>query len=129
MAVYKTEAGTFAVDCRDQFKKRHLKTFDLYRNAVAFEKEVKALVSKREYVPSTNTTLKDAAETWFKKLGEGYCRATKIYRKNHIDKYIVPSLGHLKITDVDVHAIEKASGEWAVKPQTVNKILNTLTSI
>src|SRR5262249_43433347 len=129
MAINKTKAGTFEVDYRDQFKKRHLKTFDLHRDAVAFEKEVKAQVAKREYVPPTNTTLKDAADTWFNNLGEGYCRATKIYRKNHIDKYIVPSLGQLKITDVDVHAIERASGEWLVAPQTVNKILNTLTSI
>src|SRR5215831_198157 len=129
MAINKTEADTFAVDFRDQFGKRHQKTFDLHRDAVAFEKEVKALVSKREYVPPSNTTLKDAAETWFKSLKEGYCRATLIYRKNHIDKYIVPSLGYLKITDVDVRAIEKASGEWPVAPQTVNKILNTLTAI
>jgi len=129
MAINKTKAGTFEVDYRDQFKKRHLKTFDLHRDAVAFEKEVKAPVSKREYVPPSNITLKDTADTWFNNLGEGYCRATKIYHKNHIDNYIVPSLGHLKITDVDVQAIEKASGEWAVAPQTVNKILNTLTSI
>src|SRR5262245_47910862 len=121
MAIYKTEADTFAVDFRDQFKKRHLKTFDTHKEALAFRDEVRAQVAKREYVPSTNTTLKDAAETWFNNLGEGYCRATKIYRKNHIDKYIVPSLGYLKIPDIDVPAIEKASGEWAVAPQTTNK--------
>lgn len=38
-------------------------------------------------------------------------------------------MGHLKITHVDVQAIEKAAGGWAVAPQTVNKILSTLTRI
>jgi integrase len=129
MAINKTVAGTFEVDFRDQYKKRHLKTFDLHKEAVAFEKEVKAQVSKREYVPPTNTLLKDAAVSWYNSAGEGYCRATLIYWKNHIDNYIVPSLGHLKITHVDVQAIEKAAGGWAVAPQTVNKILSTLTCI
>jgi hypothetical protein len=29
MAINKTKAGTFEVDFRDQYKKRHLKTFSL----------------------------------------------------------------------------------------------------
>ena len=98
MAINKTKAGTFEVDFRDQYKKRHLKTFDTHKEAVAFEKEVKAQVSKREYVPPTNTLLKDAAVSWYNSAGDGYCRGTLIYWKNHIDNYIVPSLGHLKIT-------------------------------
>src|SRR5262245_27256865 len=132
MAVYKTEAGTFAVDFRDQFKKRHLKTFDLHRDAVAFEKEVKAQVSKREYVPPTNTTLKDVAETWYQKRdAENYARSARVYWKNHIDHYIVPSLGDFKIADISVQAIEKAAADWHVKlaPQTMNKVIGTLTSL
>jgi len=133
MAINKTKAGTFEVDFRDQYRKRHLKTFDTHKEAVAFRDEVRALVQKREYVPPANTTVKDAADTWYqKRAGEnGYSRAALIYWKNHIDNYIVPSLGQYKITDVDVETIEKAASGWAetLAPQTVNKNLGTLTSI
>jgi integrase len=133
MAINKTKAGTFEVDFRDQFKKRHLKTFATRKEAVAFRDEVRSLVQKREYVPPSNTTVKDAAETWYQqRAGENYSRAARIYWKNHIDNYIVSSLGNYKITDIDVQTIEnKASTEWAktLAPQTVNKVLGTLTAI
>src|SRR6266481_3452817 len=133
MAINKTKAGTFEVDFRDQYKTRRLKTFDTHKEAVAYRDEVRAQVQKREYVPPTSTTVKDAADTWYqKRAGEdGYSRAALIYWKNHIDNYIVPSLGNYKITDVDVQSIEKAATEWAeaLAPQTVNKTLSTLTSI
>src|SRR5215510_1090186 len=110
MAINKTKAGTFEVDFRDQFKKRHLKTFDLHRDAVAFEKEVKALVQKREYVAPSNRTVKDVAGIWYeKRVSESYARSALIYWGNHIDNYIVPSLGDQKITDVEIEAIEKAA--------------------
>jgi integrase len=132
MAINKTVAGTFEVDFRDQYKKRHLKTFDTKKEAVAFRDEVRALVQKREYVPPANTTVKDAADTWYqKRITESYARSALVYWKNHIDHYIVPSLGSYKITDVTVQAIEKAATDWNVKlaPQTVNKVLGTLTNI
>ena len=46
MAINKTVAGTFAVDFRDQFKKRHQKTFETYREAAAYEKESLSQVQK-----------------------------------------------------------------------------------
>src|SRR5262249_37262363 len=132
MAVYKTEAGTFAVDFRDQFKKRNLKTFDTHKKAVAFRDEVRAQVQKREYVAPSNRTVKDVARIWYqKRVSESYARSALIYWKNHIDNFIVPSLGDQKITDVEIEAIEKAASSWGEKlaPQTVNKVLGTLTSI
>jgi integrase len=133
MAINKTKAGTFEVDFRDQYKKRRLKTLDTHREAVAFEKEVKAAVQKREYVPPTNTTVKDAADTWYLlRVNEaGYARSGLIYWKNHIDHYIIPQLGQYQITAVEVETIEKAATKWAetLAPQTVNKVLGTLTSI
>src|SRR5215510_10521174 len=132
MAITKTEAGTFVVDFRDQFKKRHEKTFSTHKQAVAFRDEVRAQVQKREYVAPSNRTVKDVAGIWYQKRdAENYARSARVYWKNHIDHYIVPSLGDFKIVDISVQAIEKAAADWHVKlaPQRVNKVLGTLTSI
>src|SRR5262249_16564508 len=135
MAINKTVAGTFVVDYsyfEDGKRKRKEKTFDTKKEAVAFLDEVRTQIHKREYVPPTNTTVKDAADTWYqKRVAESYARSARIYWKNHIDHYIVPSLGSYKIADVTVQAIEKAAAGWnlTLAPQTVNKILGTLTSI
>ena len=50
MAINKTVAGTYAVDFRDQNKKRIQRTFDTYREAVAYEKESLGSVQKREFL-------------------------------------------------------------------------------
>ena len=56
MAINKTEAGTFAVDFRDQFKRRIQRTFPTYREAVAFRKEALDKVQKREYLKPSDDT-------------------------------------------------------------------------
>ena len=50
MAINKTAAGTYAVDFRDQHKRRTQKTFDTHREAAGFQKDVLAQISNREYV-------------------------------------------------------------------------------
>jgi integrase len=131
MAVNKTEAGTYAVDFRDQFKRRIQRTFPTHREAVDFEKEVLAQVSRREYVKPTGETVKEVAEKWHeKKVAAGsYRRATLQFWKNHIDHFIVPSLGALKVHDATVEDIERATAVWDLAPRSANKVLTTLTAI
>ena len=50
MAINKTVAGTFAVDFRDQHKRRILRTVDTHKEAADFEKEALSQVAKKEYV-------------------------------------------------------------------------------
>ena len=61
MAINKTVAGTFAVDFRDQWDKRHQKTFDKHSEAVKYEKDMLALVANGEYVAPKKTTLREVA--------------------------------------------------------------------
>jgi integrase len=131
MAINKTAAGTYAVDFRDQFKRRIQKTFATHREAANFEKDALAQVAKREYVKPTDETVKELAEKWHqRKLDAGsYERATLEFWKNHIEYYIVPAMGAVKVVDVDVERVEKAAASWELAPQTVNKVLTTLTAI
>jgi integrase len=133
MAINKTEAGTWAVDFRDQHKRRIQRTFDTYKEAASFEKDALAQVSKREYVKPSEKTIHEVSEEWYqRKIDAGtYRRASLIDYHNQVENYIKPTLGHWKLQDIDIEHVEKAAAEWGkrVSPKMVNKVLTTLTSI
>lgn len=133
MAINKTVAGTFAVDFRDQFKKRHQKTFDTYREAAGYEKAVLHAVEKGEYIRPSSETVKEIADKWHERKAQAgtYKRASLEQWKNHVNRFIAVELGGLKVSQVDVEVIERAAAAWRerVSPVTVNKILTTLTAV
>jgi integrase len=133
MAINKTVAGSFSVDYRDQFKKRHLKTFKRKAAAVAFEKQVLHEVATREYVQPSSETVKDIAAKWLERKHEAgtYKRGSLESWRNHVQRFINVELGHLKVRDVDIEAIEKAAAAWAERtsPGTANKIMTTLVAV
>src|SRR6266498_4429836 len=103
MAISKTVAGSYAVDFRDQDKRRIQRTFATHKEAKDFYKDVQAQVVKREFVRPTKRTVKEIAEEWLEKKKQGaYERNSLIGWKVHIEKYIVPSLGALLVQDLDV---------------------------
>ena len=65
MAVTKTAAGTYVCDFRDQDGHRIRKTFDKHKDADNYEKEMLALVAKREYRRPSHLTVGEVAEKWF----------------------------------------------------------------
>jgi integrase len=127
--------------CTLQPKRRIQRTFDTHKEAVEFHKDVQAQVVGREYVRPSLMTIGAVAETWHKKKAgigvddndqkRNYRRASLVDWKNHIDNYIVPKLGNLKVHDLDVEQIERAAAQWGtrVSPKMVNKVLTTLTAI
>jgi integrase len=147
MAINKTEAGSWRV----------LRTFDTHKDAVKFNKDVQAQVSRREYVRPSDKTVGAVADKWLnrkagvdddddQKPGKAedqsnaekqpvkkptYRRASLVDWKNHVDNYIKPELGHLKVYDLDVEQIENAAAKWGkrVSPKMVNKVLTTLTAV
>ena len=133
MAINKTKAGTYAVDFRNQHKRRIQRTFAIYREAAAFEKDVLAQVSKREYVKPSDKTVQEIAEEWYNRKADAgtYRRASLVDWKNHVANYIGPGLGGWKLHEIDVEKVEKAATEWGkrVSPKMVNKVLTTLTAI
>jgi integrase len=132
MAVRKTKAGTFEVDIRDQHGKKRLKTFKLEREAKAYEHEALAKIGKGEYVAPGRKTVGEAASDWLeKKQAQNYRRASLIIWKNHVENYIMSSLGNVKLSDLDEAVIETALAEWGkrVQPQTANQACVTLSTI
>ena len=132
MAVRKTKAGTFEVDIRDRYGKKHLKTFATHREAKDYEKEQLALISKNEYVPPSKKTMAEVAGEWYEqKATQSYRRSSLVGWKNHVDNYIVESLGAVKLRDLEVFMVENALNEWGkeVSGVSANKALTTLMAI
>jgi len=91
-----------------------------------------AQVAQGEYSPRSPKTVKDIATEWYRqRAAQPYRRATLISWRNHVDNYVVPSLGYMKVMDLDVHRVEAALEEWAkdIAPVSANKVLTTLTAI
>lgn len=133
MAINKTPAGTWCVDFRDQHRRWHQRTFRTRKEAAAYEKKALAEVAAGEFAWS-DKTVREIANDWYdRKAKTGTYRRSSLidYRNNHLEHYIKPNLGDLKLHAVDVQAIEKAAAEWGerVSPKMVNKVLTTLTSI
>jgi hypothetical protein len=133
MAINKTVAGTWAVDFRDQRKQRIQRTFDTHKEAADFEKDSLAQVAKRGYIKPSAKMVCEVADDWYKRKADAgtYRRASLVDWKNHVENYIKTELGNLKLHDIDVEKIEKASSEWGkrVSPKMVSKVLTTLTAI
>ncbi len=90
MAINKTKARTYAVDFRNQHKRRIQRTFATHREAAAFEKDVLAQVAKREYVKPSDKTVREVAEEWYNRKADAgtYRRASLVDWKNHVASYI-----------------------------------------
>jgi integrase len=132
MAVRKTAAGTFEVDIRDQFGKKRLRTFKLEREAKAYEHEALAKIGKGEYVAPGRKTVGEAAQAWLDdKLSQDYRRSTQTLWKNHVKNYLIPDLGHLKLTDLQIETVEERLAEWGkrIAPITANAIKGTLSGV
>jgi integrase len=152
MAINKTAAGTYRVDYRDRDGKRYRKTFETSKAAIDYEKDMVAQVSKGEFVPPSDATVKDIADKWHKRKEDAgtYRFATLRNWRTHIDKYIAPSelfidqwreaqqpdpiaptLGELKIQEAGIEVVETAAATWAkmTSVNTANKVLTTLTAI
>ena len=75
----------------------------------------------------------EIAEKWHeRKVQAGtYKRASLTHWKNHVDNFISAELGSLKVSQLDIEAIEKAAAAWAERtsPKTSNTIITTLAAI
>jgi integrase len=133
MAINKTAAGTYVVDFRDQHGKRIRKTFDRLEDARNYNKQSIGDISKGDFVAPSEITVKDVAESWYKRKKDAgtYRYGTLHNWRIHIDKHIVPPLGDFRIQAVTVEQIETAAAGWAKAASTkeANKILTTMTAI
>jgi integrase len=141
MAMHKLPSGLYQVDFRDQDRTRHRKSFNTLKDARAYLDECRTAVRKREYIsPGKIPTVKEAALAWLegKKLSESkhggpVKESTLAFWQNHIDRFIVPTLGSYRLDVVSTALVEKKREEWKalrkLSGKSVNKILTTLSAI
>jgi integrase len=135
--IEKNESGTFTVIWRDPSRdggakdKRSFKTFAKYGEAKAFEDKLRTDMREGTYAAPSEHTVKEMATLY---LETGH-RRWKIQsyndEKGHVEKYINPSLGHRKMTEIKFAEIERAGGKWTetLGASSVNKVYATLNKI
>jgi integrase len=92
MAINKTKAGTYLCDLYDQTGRRIRKTFDTMKEAVAYDKQSHGDISRGDFIPPSEVTVKEAAEAWYqRKVDAGTYRFGSLHDwKIHIDRHIAP---------------------------------------
>src|SRR5262249_44739379 len=124
MAIVKVKSGNFRVDFRDATGRRFRKTFTTLAEARSYNKESLGDISKGDFVPPSAVTVLDAAKSWLARKAEsnGYRHGTLQNWRTHIDAYIKPELGGLKIQQASIDQIETAALKWSeqTSPYTAN---------
>jgi len=134
---WKTRSGeereAWVVEYRDS-EGRHLKTFKLKKEADAYESQVRVDVKAGVHVASSKSvTVKEAGQSWIK-AGEvdGLERSTIKRYREHLDQHIVPIIGSLKLSDLNVPTVRNFEDKLRAdgrSPAMVRKIMTSLGSI
>jgi integrase len=131
MAIKKTPSGKWAADYRDAAGIRHAPVFDRRVDAVAFLSETLTAVKTENFVLPPKYTVGEIADKWLEGKSTGRRDSTYEAYQNHVDNWIKPAFGDLKIVDLSVELIEKKMAAWNkdVSAQHCGKILTTLRAI
>jgi integrase len=90
----------FVVDYVDQAGKRHLRTFDKKKAADAFHVTVRSEVRDGTHTADSDSiTVAEAGKLWLLTAEQDKLeRATTVEYERHLNNYIVPRLGHVKLS-------------------------------
>ena len=145
MAIKKLKSEQWQADYRDDKGVRVRKTFRLRGDAEKYIRSQKKAIDDGSYIsPKQSPTFGEMAELWYgeKVLGVGCKRkprpATLTAWRIHIDKHLLPRLGDRRLDRIDLSVMDEVRGglaenggvkERPLSPKTVNKVLNTATSV
>lgn len=126
--------SAWIVDYVDAAGKRHQKAFDKKKEADAFQATVKVEVRAGIHVAdSASETVEKAAKLWIKSAeATGLERTTIANYQTHIDLHIVPFIGSMKLTALNVPTIrnfEDQLREGGRTASTIRKVLVSLGSL
>src|SRR6266478_8385479 len=97
----KTGAVTYAVRYYvpdgDGWKQQQ-KTFDKHQDAVDFKVKRRAEIKNGEYIPPSDLTVKEVAESYLESKQKQVRPQTHSGYKGKVENYITPQLGHFKVT-------------------------------
>src|SRR5262245_32725880 len=138
--IHKLPSGRYQIMFRDSNGVRHRESFDREKDARAALDERRTSVRNREYVaPAKIPTVEQAARAWLEgkkasqsKHGGPIKESTIEFWENHINRFIVPTLGSYRMDCVDTATVEKKRDErkgMGLTAPSVNKVLTTLSAV
>jgi integrase len=126
-----TERRVWLVAYRDKDRKQRYEGFELKRDAVARDAEIKGQIRKGTHVVrSTSRTIAEAGKEWLAQAEmDGLEAATLAQYRQHLEFHIVPLIGGVKLADMtpkDVEAfrnrLAKGEGGRARTPAMVKRV-------
>jgi len=147
MAVKKLKSGRYQIDYRDQNEVRHRRSFDRLKDAQAELDEKRVEIREGDYIsPKEVPTFGEMARAWLKGKRENAGRDSRPVKEttlkhwqNHLDTYLIPTLGRYPLNKIKTGQIEELRAVWKESPDkkrkkplssvTVNKLLTTITAI
>ncbi len=132
MACVKYRRRRWVVDFYDQDGKRRWATYETREKADAALSELVPAVRQGTYRPPAELpTLAVVARDWFASKS-GRRVSTQAGWQVHLDQHIVPALGRYRIDQIrvaDVDTFREKRQASGLAPQTVNKLLTTLSAV
>jgi integrase len=127
---------SWVADYVDQHGKRHIKTFKLKKDALAFDAQTHVEVSGRIHVADADTiTVAAAGKHWISACeDEGLERSTVAQYQQHLRLHIEPFIGTKRLTEISVPAVRafldtlKAQGRSPAMVRAVRVSLGSLLS-
>lgn len=127
---------SWVADYVDQHGKRHIKTFKLKKEALAFDAQTHVEVSGRIHVADADTiTVAAAGKHWISACeDEGLERSTVAQYQQHLRLHIEPFIGTKRLTEISVPAVRafldtlKAKGRSPAMIRAVRVSLGSLLS-
>lgn len=128
--------SAWVVDYRDQHGKRHVKTFKLKKDAIAFDAQTHVEVSGRIHVADADTiTVAAAGKHWLASCdAAGLERSTVSQYRQHLDLHIVPFIGTKRLNEISVPTVRafmdalRDNGRSAAMQRAVRVSLGSLLS-
>jgi integrase len=127
------EREAWIVDYTDKQGDRHIETFSKKKDADARHAEVRVDVKAGVHVaPSKSATVGEAARSWLEGIERRVERATLVDYKGHVDRFISPNLGQVKLSNLgraEVRAFEDALRKDKYSEAMVRKVLTTFGTL
>src|SRR5215510_4006264 len=138
--IRKLSSGRYQITFRDVAGRKHRESFDREKDARSTLDERRTSVRNREYVaPAKIPTVEQTARAWLEgkkvsqsKHGGPIKESTIEFWENHINRFIVPTLGAYRMDCVDTTLVEKKRDKWkelGLTAPSVNKVLTTLSAV
>jgi integrase len=122
------EVDVWVWDAQRQRKRRIQKTFDRERAAEKFERDAKGESDGGGFIDARKLPrFSEVCEDWL--AGKRtHAAGSVLYWRTHLDKYLIPILGAVRVDRIDVAAAERLRDRihaGGLAPKTANKVLTT----